>query len=84
MKKIKWYIIVIIIIYIGSYSILYLRRPKGATINGFYFSYTSPSVSENVEIGLYWFYYPVYKTHLFMGGQKHTYDRSHYVDSPNA
>ena len=71
----------LMILYVGSYALLYLLRPAGESANGLYFVYTrgrkteARETREMRETVMYYFYYPVYKVHSRLGGQKHNYDR---------
>lgn len=64
----------LLLLYVGSYTALYANRCPAA--NMMYFAYLKGGTeTEGEEDVLYRFYYPVYKLHYLLGGQKHNYDR---------
>ena len=74
--------ILVLAAYTGTYAIAYACRQPAANLA--YFAYTEAPISESLEKGLWCFYWPVYKTHKFLGAQRHTYDRDPTVDYPGA
>ena len=67
----------ILLFYVGSYSLLYVNRHPAANL--MYFVYLRNDMPEGAEYALFYFYYPVYRLHVWMGGGKHNYDRSREV-----
>ncbi|HVM63015.1 MAG TPA: hypothetical protein VMV72_19305 [Verrucomicrobiae bacterium] len=66
-------VLLLFVFYVGSYTLLYMNRhPAG---NLAYFVYLKNDAPDAEEYALYYFYYPIYKLHLRLGGGKHNWDR---------
>ncbi len=71
--------ICLLILYVGSYAILYANRSPAANLG--YFVYSHGGVEkEDQETILYYLYYPVYKVYRLFGIGRHNYDRSNNDD----
>jgi len=69
----------LLILYVASYALLYANRCPAANL--MYFCYVKGGdETEGEERALYYFYYPVYKIHTWLGGGKHNYDRPKLVE----
>jgi hypothetical protein len=67
--------IAILCIYFGSYALMYYRKSPAGNLA--YFQYLSDG-TDRQEWAVYYFYYPVYRVHTWIGCVHHVWDRERF------
>ncbi len=66
--------ICLLALYLGSYAFFYAHKSPAGNL-GYWVYLRGGDETEREEWALYYFYYPIYKTHWMLGAGRHNYDR---------
>jgi hypothetical protein len=72
-------VVLLLLVYVASYAIAYRFRSKAANLA--YFVYLENGKPALLEESIYLGFYPIYKIHVGLGGQRNNVDRPAYANA---